>query len=615
MSYLFLVTIGPVQPFIKSARRTRDLFVGSMLLSELSKAVALALIDPETHLIFPAPISENQLQPDTKLSVANKIIAIIGHEPQEMAKRARTALFERLYSIRNQVFDSLPAIDRPLADHQIETLLDFAWVATPFDEHNYAKTRSRLETLLSARKNTRYFVPFIHTTTSSKNPRYKSSIDGQLECVIPEKYYDRSKPAQLRARDLYQLYKAGPGEQLSGVDLVKRHAKFPGLPVILSTSHIATLPFLKRLNSITDSNSRDKLKNAWSDYIEKIDEQTPLTEKIKGAKHTILGDRDGALLFDERLLIDFTREQYTKAHQCLETFWKEVKEATHSSLRPGPYYAIIHADGDNMGQLINHMAEKGFAQHQELSQRLDAFAQGVGDIVTAYEGVPVYSGGDDVLAFVPLHTALPCAHALAVDFAQKMVFKESDVPRPTLSVGIAIVHHLSLLQDSLDAARDAETCAKNHPQKNALAITVRKRSGEPVTTVGSWSTIYPWLKVLIEHFQQQHIPQGAAYELREVYQSLFLPGETMSTDLMHVLQYEAYRILKRKIMLNQQMSKEAKAATLKDIVDRLRIELSPQTGPIILEETDIASLINELLVVQPIVEAVNMAYGQEEGKK
>jgi CRISPR-associated protein Cmr2 len=40
MTFLFIATIGPVQPFIASARRTRDLYLGSTLLSELSKAAA-----------------------------------------------------------------------------------------------------------------------------------------------------------------------------------------------------------------------------------------------------------------------------------------------------------------------------------------------------------------------------------------------------------------------------------------------------------------------------------------------------------------------------------------------------------------------------------------------
>ncbi|MBI2566887.1 MAG: hypothetical protein HYV63_07650 [Candidatus Schekmanbacteria bacterium] len=42
---LLLVTIGPVQDFIASARRCRDLWHGSWLLSELGKAAAAGIVD------------------------------------------------------------------------------------------------------------------------------------------------------------------------------------------------------------------------------------------------------------------------------------------------------------------------------------------------------------------------------------------------------------------------------------------------------------------------------------------------------------------------------------------------------------------------------------------
>ncbi|HEU5014885.1 MAG TPA: type III-B CRISPR-associated protein Cas10/Cmr2, partial [Roseiflexaceae bacterium] len=54
--YLFLFTIGPVQDFIAAARRTRDLWAGSQLLSELSRTAAKTLRDDyDAQLIFPAP--------------------------------------------------------------------------------------------------------------------------------------------------------------------------------------------------------------------------------------------------------------------------------------------------------------------------------------------------------------------------------------------------------------------------------------------------------------------------------------------------------------------------------------------------------------------------------
>ena len=43
--HLFVISIGSVQDFIAAARRTRDLWIGSHLLSEISKAAAKAIAE------------------------------------------------------------------------------------------------------------------------------------------------------------------------------------------------------------------------------------------------------------------------------------------------------------------------------------------------------------------------------------------------------------------------------------------------------------------------------------------------------------------------------------------------------------------------------------------
>src|SRR5437868_6062489 len=80
---LFLVTVGPVQDFINSARRSRDLWFGSWLLSELSAAAARCLkAQPGATLIFPHPAAvpyDGEPLLDTggteARNVANRIIA------------------------------------------------------------------------------------------------------------------------------------------------------------------------------------------------------------------------------------------------------------------------------------------------------------------------------------------------------------------------------------------------------------------------------------------------------------------------------------------------------------------------------------------------------------
>src|SRR6184192_2045093 len=94
MKYLFLVSIGPVQGFIASARRTRDLTFGSWLLSELAKAAAqkIAEMNGIESLIFPAPQNMKELEPATPLNVANKIVAIIQQSPQIVGMEVREAI-------------------------------------------------------------------------------------------------------------------------------------------------------------------------------------------------------------------------------------------------------------------------------------------------------------------------------------------------------------------------------------------------------------------------------------------------------------------------------------------------------------------------------------------
>ena len=52
-SHLVSISIGPVQDFIAQARRSRDLWFGSHILSEISRAAAKAVAERGGKLIFP----------------------------------------------------------------------------------------------------------------------------------------------------------------------------------------------------------------------------------------------------------------------------------------------------------------------------------------------------------------------------------------------------------------------------------------------------------------------------------------------------------------------------------------------------------------------------------
>ena len=101
MQQLLLVNLGPVQEFISSARRSRDLWFGSWLLSELSKATARYIVEQFGFdaLIFPAPGSENDLRANSEFNVTNRILALIDQSPVDIDDEVRQAIQKQLQVI------------------------------------------------------------------------------------------------------------------------------------------------------------------------------------------------------------------------------------------------------------------------------------------------------------------------------------------------------------------------------------------------------------------------------------------------------------------------------------------------------------------------------------
>ena len=151
MQYLFQVSIGPVQNFIAAARRTRDLKFGSELLSELSKAAAKQITETygTKSLIFPAPADLAMLE-DKNFNVANKIVALIEADSPEalskMGERVREAVLKRLHKLRDDAYEKIKGF-REIPDsakHQIDDLVEYFWVALPFQEGHYKVTRENV---------------------------------------------------------------------------------------------------------------------------------------------------------------------------------------------------------------------------------------------------------------------------------------------------------------------------------------------------------------------------------------------------------------------------------------------------------------------------------------
>jgi len=132
--HLISIAVGPVQEFISSARKLRDLWYGSDLLSELSKSVVRSLHDQGCELIFPAVNDDEELKENSHLIVANKILALAPAdiEPDAILSCAKKDYSQFWQNLCAKVRNSLPAgcIDTTLFDAQVKDFGEFygVWV-------------------------------------------------------------------------------------------------------------------------------------------------------------------------------------------------------------------------------------------------------------------------------------------------------------------------------------------------------------------------------------------------------------------------------------------------------------------------------------------------------
>lgn len=600
MAHVLIVTLGPIQDFIEAARRTRDLWFGSWLLSELSKATAKALAAEcgIESLVFPGISKLSDLEPASSSLVANKIVIRVpeGKDAAQVAERGKEALKERLRVLREEAFEKIDSeyFERLTAVAQVEDFIELAWVSAPErGEDGYDEARKRAEALLAARKNTRLWGK---VTWGAEVP--KSSIDGERESVLHEDLFKSVLNGTLSPEQVRQRYGVGKTERLCGVGLLKRHGTRQGWHYehrFLSTGHLAAWPIHARTKELEDPD----LRTAWEEYLavlEKggVDLREQEIVQGEGWRHDkVFGKYDGSLLFEGRLTDLFEEVAEPKRHeglrearQALAVFLKKLGVPT-----PLPYYAILVADGDSMGKAIER--QKTFKEHQDLSRALDGFARSVRTTVERdHGGELVYAGGDDVLAFVPLHKAIDCARQLSKAFLSALSGFPADGDKtPTLSAGLGISHFMDPLRGALRLARKAEKLAK--VKRNSLAVIVDKRSGPPVEAVGVWGTLDQRLDDYTDLHRADYVPDGAAYELRELARLLEGAKGPEREPLENLVKAEAKRILGRK-----QPAHGAQSNIDPEIFKRITEEF---------ETTPVAEVADQLIVARLLAQAKDEA--------
>ena len=515
------------------------------MLSEISKAAAKSVKDSGGTLIFPAPESDNDLLPDSDLNVANVILAEFGDSDCDTLKavsdKALEAAKSRLRDYAVKVFERMKDyIVKDRWNSQLDDIIEFYSAYVPV-EGDYHSARRNVARLLAARKNIRDFKP---NPFPDRVP--KSSLDGLRESVLIRNYTEEELSALPRG------VRIKPNEALDAIGLIKR---VPGKDdwIFPSISRVALDTWIRGRGKefLSDPDFRDMCNDlAELDALSRA--------KLPGGIYDSF-PYDGVVLLTDRhnSIIDDSRDKVTARNICSKIA-QYIEHSFRKSDRPSePYLAFLCADGDKMGAALSAMNSPD--EHRRFSRDLSSFALKARDVIRENYGICVYTGGDDVMAFLPLDNALDCARKLHDLFGDIMGKYGA-----SLSVGVAIAHAMESLENLFQYGRDAESIAKKGldgkaaergNDRNGLAVSVRSRGNIPFTVRERWRpvtgtdklpamSVEQRIKFFAECFTKSRIPAKFPYELRE--NARFYENWKDDKTLREAVKSDIIRIFRRK---------------------------------------------------------------------
>ena len=512
-------TFGPVQGFVSQARRTRDLYAGSLLLSHLAMSAMKAVISGKIIL----PNYDKLLNTQTEHAIApNRFIAEFDSEAKatEAGRAAADALRAEWQKISYAVWTHY------LAEHasrgmgteeiwqrQVPNFWNIAWAVCSENEHD----------LLDRRKNWQTHYP---------------PVEGGDHCVLMHQWQELSGFIRSQQRgkqdDFWQAVGSTVnnrrdlklGERLCAVAFIKRF--FPliakaaigrdldtrGWP---STVSIAALPWMLKVAA------NKELHTKAADYAKLVkDEPGAIVSSARRLKSLAeLPDSLGLFTklsgnFLNRTALenadDTPLRQENNRGELLDKLRALEKDADD---RAGSFYAILLMDGDSMGALIRD------AGKEKVTSALTQFATAVPGIIAEHDGITVYAGGDDLLALLPLDRVLDAACAAHSLYAESF---GADTPA-TVSAAIVFAHYRCTFSRVLASAHELlDDVAKDRTGRDAIAIRVLKPGGmtcEWSAPFGHFMKAEPHLfSPLVTNFKTGNLSASLLYNLRERFTRL-----------------------------------------------------------------------------------------------
>ncbi len=570
---VFHFTLGPVQSFVAQARRTRDLWAGSFLLSWLSGHAMKAVLDQGGDIVFPAVMSNGK--------PADPLLAAILEDPQHTSpqigsipnrfKAAVGASFDpnavvdavqlQWKKLANAVFDEF--IEETCNDFGNDSQAIWNRQVNDFWEINWilgAQSGSRSDDQwLDIRKNWRNHWPSAeagdHCTVMgdfqelsgfvrAKNRVQQEEFWNHLRQAVPDDYLDIQE-----------------NERLCSLALVKRlFPRLVNLQAVLgwipgkearavgnwpSTTYLAVAPWLQFIaedpQKISDldqylttvkntvpNNYFLKLASEQSTYLATLG---LLNSQEMSCGPWKLSDIDGDILHHHALCNHRTtylssspltlggQDNNEAERKILTKALGELYGAVGKS--PRSFYALLLMDGDRLGKMLR---EEDQASVSRALLNFTNCVQACVDGDSDFGGVTIYAGGDDVFALLPMNTAINCAQELRQIYSS--CFVKEGIGNATASCAIVFAHHQVPLRSVIrEAHNQLDGIAKDKNGRDSLALAIFKPGGVTAQWVSAWAatpesngpTPVDKILELIQRVGDQEYSRGFFHKLRDRY--------------------------------------------------------------------------------------------------
>lgn len=491
----FHFTLGPVQGFVAQARRTRDFWAGSFLLSWLAGAAMQTVIAQKGTIVFPTA-DEDYLgwlhskrggKPPRQGGIPNRFKATVGEHFQpvliEQAVRdAWRAVAEMVWRKDLARHCQRYPDSRVIWDRQIHGFWEIAWALGDDDS------------LLDRRKNWR-------TQLAPDEAGIKCSVmagwqelsgllapDTKALKSVLEAFWQPIR--EQCGRDL------ADDETLCAIAFVKRRfphyfeqvrvEKMPGdwtlhgwtvKPQTPSTLDLAAANWLARVVREGSETVLDRLHDAADALFAPSDCGVHRLRCVKDAYRARgLTHLNSSALFGH--VLDNKKEC---PDQATARAMKQAIKALNLKEPPSPFYAILLMDGDRLGELLR---KSGSA----VSKALDRFTGKVPHIVDRHNGFLIYAGGDDVLALLPLEDALQCAAVVRQCYLDAFAAQNLE---STISAAVEYAHvKMPLTRILGDSHKLLDEVAKEQRGRDAIAVRVWKPGGQALEWAMPWARVF-----------------------------------------------------------------------------------------------------------------------------